>query len=266
MLSARISSTELSNIDRLKIKREIRNLNSKSSDISAKINSIHNLRNDLDNMKNGSYSEAMIETAVNRTADKISQRLDETAVSENKGVVNHIISQAVESGSEAVSEVTVHKSAERTEKAKPDLDRERVPEEREPEITVSTEQQILTSVAAITGVSISELNRLPFELKAEIIDQYRENNGNIPAEKLAEVICETIDIKPPVQEQKQPENEKNTPEQKSKENDTRRFFEDMNKPLFSRSAIMSDKYKPTSSKSADDIERQRQNRNKQAEL
>lgn len=266
MLSANISSPDISNIERLKISREIRNLQGKSSDISTKIKDIHNLRNDLNNMKSGKISESEIETAVNRTADKISQRLEKTAAPEDKGIVNHIISQAVESGGEAVSEVVEHKSAERDEKAEPDLDRERVPEEREPEVTINTEQQILTSIAAITGVSIAEMNRLPVELKADIIAEFRENSGNMPTEKLAEIICETIDIKPPAQEQKQPENEKNTPEQKSKENDTRSFFEDMNKPLFSRSAIMSDKYKPTSSKSADDIERQRQNRNKQAEL
>lgn len=266
MLSANISSPDISNIERLKLSREIRNLQGKSSDISAKIKDIHNLRNDLDNMKSGKISESEIETAVNRTADKISQRLEKTAAPEDKGIVNHIISQAVESGGEAVSEVVEHKSAERDEKAEPDLDRERVPEEREPEVTVSTEQQILTSIAAITGVSIAEMNRLPVELKADIIAEFRENSGNMPTEKLAEIICETIDIKPPAQEQKQPENEKNTPEQKSKENDTRKTFEDMNKPLFSRSAIMSNKYKPTSSKSADDIERDRQNRNKQAEL
>ena len=266
MLSANISSPDISNIERLKLSREIRNLQGKSSDISAKIKDIHNLRNDLDNMKSGKISESEIETAVNRTADKISQRLEKTAAPEDKGIVNHIISQAVESGGEAVSEVVEHKSAERDEKAEPDLDRERVPEEREPEVTVSTEQQILTSIAAITGVSIAEMNRLPVELKADIIAEFRENSGNMPTEKLAEIICETIDIKPPAQEQKQPENEKNTPEQKSKENDTRKTFEDMNKPLFSRSAIMSKKYKPTYSKSADDIERDRQNRNKQAEL
>ena len=283
MLSARISSPELSNIDRLKIMSEIRNLNGKSSDISAKIDSMHNLRNDLEDMKNGRYSEKDIEAAVNRTAENISAKFDSSDIPENKGIVNHIISQTVESGNEAVSEITAQVSAERTEKAKPDLDRDRFPEEREPEVTVSTEQQILTSVAAITGVSIAELNRLPVELKADIIDQYRENNGNIPAEKLAEVICETIDIKPPVQEQKIPE--KNTDERESKATDTRRTFEEnirsstpiddkkekltdkeLNKPLFSRSAIMSDKYKPTSSKSAEDMEKDRQNRNKGAEL
>ncbi|MDE5772189.1 MAG: hypothetical protein K2I06_11285 [Ruminococcus sp.] len=278
MLSARLSSPELSNMDRLNLSREIRTLKNKSADISEKIKGLDKLHSDLDDMKNGRYTETEIETAVNRTTDKISERYDGTASPEDKGITNHIILQTIESGSEAVSEVSAEKSAIQTEKTKPDLDRERVPEERESEVTVNAEQQILTSVAAITGVAISELNRLPVELKADIIAEFRENNGNIPTEKLAEVICEAIDIKPPVQEQKQPE--RNTPERENKADNSRKVFEEnsknnsllndrkekqtekeLNKPLFSRSAIMSDKYKPTSSKSAEDIERDRQNRN-----
>lgn len=263
MLSARLSSPELSNMDRLHLSREIRTLKNKSADISEKIKGLDKLHSDLDDMKNGRYTETEIETAVNRTADKISERLDGTASPEDKGITNHIISQTVESGSKAVSEVSAEKSAIQAEKAKPDLDRERVPEEREPEVAANTEQQILTSVAAITGVAISELNRLPVELKADIIAEFRENNGNIPSEQLTERICNIADLKPPEQANQAEQTFSARSEQEQKKSKQERQSPvDFNKPLFSRSAIMSEKYAPTSSKSAEDIERDRQNRNR----
>lgn len=112
--------------------------------------------------------------------------------------------------------------------------------------------------AVITGVNISELNRLPQEIKADIIAEFQENNGNISTKQLAERICEIADIEPP-EIIKPTEPEIKPLDSKEKEN-TSRELENMreaakDEPLFSRSKVMSDEFKPTSEKSQEDIDK-----------
>ncbi len=59
------------------------------------------------------------------------------------------------------------------------------------------ESDILVKAAVITGVDISEINRLPAEIKADIVAEFQENHGNISTEQLAERICEIAYIEPP---------------------------------------------------------------------
>lgn len=260
-LSADYSSPDISNRERLEIKKTIRSLKSKTADISAKIEELNKLHSDLDDMRNGKFTEAEVETAVNKTADKISERLENADNQGEKGIINTVVATSVESGSEAISEVTAEKAMEQEEKAKPSIERERTPEEREPDVSKTKELDILTMAAVITGINISELNRLPQEIKADIIAEFQENNGNISTEQLAERICEIADIEPPKdlkpqeqplqpQETKEKENTVNVPPEKPKEHETSK-----DEPLFSRSKVMSDDFKPTSEKSQEDIER-----------
>lgn len=281
-LSADYSSPDISNKERYEIKKSIASLREKHAAISSKIEGLSKLHNDLDDIKNGKFTESEIETAVNKTADKISERLESADKQEEKGIINNVISTSVESGSEAISEVKAEKSIEQAEKAKPDLDRERVPEEREPDVSNTKELDILTMAAVITGVNISEINRLPQEIKADIIAEFQENNGNISTEQLAERICEIADMEPPEtikptdpeikpQESKEKENPLRELEDMLEENDN--HFDGMlnnlppekpkkqecevvkDEPLFSRSKIMSDDFKPTSEKSQEDIDK-----------
>ena len=257
-LSADYSSPDISHSKRYEISKTIRSLRAKSAVFTAKIESMNKLHSDLDDIKNGKFTEAEIETVVNKTADKISERLESTDKQEEKGIINNVISTSVESGSEAISEVRAEKSIEQAEKAKPALDRERVPEEREPDVNKTKELDILTMAAVITGVNISELNRLPAEIKADIIAEFQENNGNIGTEQLAERICEIADIEPP-ETIKPTEPEIKQQEGKKKENSSCEL-ENMcetskDEPLFSRSKVMSDVFKPTSEKSLENTDK-----------
>lgn len=257
-LSADYSSPDISNKERYEIKKSIASLRDKHAAISSKIEGLSKLHNDLDDIKNGKFIESEIETAVNKTADKISERLESAEKQDEKGIINNVISTSVESGSEAISEVKAEKSIEQAEKAKPDLDRERVPEEREPDVNKTKELDILTMAAVITGVNISELNRLPQEIKADIIAEFQENNGTVSTKQLAERICEIADIEPP-EIIKPTEPEIKQQEGKGKEKSSREL-ENMSEaakdePLFSRSKVMSDEFKPTSEKSQEDIDK-----------
>ncbi len=95
-----------------------------------------------------------------KTADKISERLENADNQGEKGIINTVVATSVESGSEAISEVV----AEQEEKVKPSIEHERIPEEREPDIAEDTEQKIINAVAAVTGIAVSELNRLPLDI------------------------------------------------------------------------------------------------------
>lgn len=162
------------------------------------------------------------------------------------------------------------------------MERERLPEEQEPNVTEDTEQKIITAVAAVTGIALSELNRLPVDIKSDIISEFQQNNGNIAAEQLTERICEIADIEPPEiiklaepeikpQENKEKENPLRELEDLLEENDN--YFDGMlnnlppekpvkqeredshDEPLLSRSRIMSNDFKPLSEKSNEDIEK-----------
>ena len=257
-LSVDYSSPDISNKERYEIKKSIASLKEKHAAISSKIEGLSKLHSDLDDIKNGKFTESEIETAVNKTADKISERLESADNQEEKGIINNVISTSVKSGSEAISEVKAEKSIEQAEKAKPDLDHERVPEEREPDVNKTKELDILTMAAVITGVNISEINRLPQEIKADIIAEFQENNGNISTEQLAERICEIADIEPP-ETIKPTEPEIKQQEGKKKENSSCEL-ENMcetskDEPLFSRSKVMSDVFKPTSEKSLENTDK-----------
>lgn len=282
MLSAQYSSPDISHSKRYEIGKNIRSLKAKSEFFTAKIESMNKLHSDLDDIKNGKFTEAEIETVVNKTADKISERLENPDNREEKGIINTVIANSVESGSEAINEVTAEKAVEQAEKSKPAVERERTPEERKPDVNKTKELDILTMAAVITGVNISELNRLPVEVKADIIAEFQKNNGNISTEQLAERICEIADIEPP-ETINRAEPEIKPQESKEKENPLREL-EDMlevndnyidgilnnlppekpkkqehevvkDEPLFSRSKIMSDDFKPTSEQSQEDIEK-----------
>ncbi|MCM1529770.1 MAG: DUF3991 domain-containing protein [Alistipes sp.] len=286
MLSAKYSSPDISHTERYEIGKNIRSLRAKSDVLAVKIESINKLHSDLDDIKNGKLTEAEIETVVNKTADKISERLENSENQGEKGVVNAVIANSVEAGSEAINEVTAEKAIEQAEKSKPSIERERTPEEREPDVNKTKELDILTMAAVITGVNISELNRLPAEIKADIIAEFQENNGNISSEQLAERICEIADIEPretvkpsepeiKPQENKEKENHlreleemtelnynhidgiiNNLPPEKPKEIETEK-----DEPLFSRSKIMGDDFKPTSEKSQEDKEKSKNKNN-----
>lgn len=282
MLSAQYSSPDISHSKRYEIGKNIRSLKAKSEIFTAKIESMNKLHSDLDDIKNGKFTEAEIETVVNKTADKISERLENPDNREEKGIINTVIANSVESGSEAINEVTAEKAVEQAEKSKPAVERERTPEERKPDVNKTKELDILTMAAVITGVNISELNRLPVEVKADIIAEFQKNNGNISTEQLAERICEIADIEPP-ETINRAKPEIKPQESKGKENPLREL-EDMlevndnyidgiinnlppekpkkqehevvkDEPLFSRSKIMSDDFKPTSEQSQEDIEK-----------
>ena len=282
MLSAQYSSPDISHSKRYEIGKNIRSLKAKSEIFTAKIESMNKLHSDLDDIKNGKFTEAEIETVVNKTADKISERLENPDNREEKGIINTVIANSVESGSEAINEVTAEKAVEQAEKSKSAVERERTPEERKPDVNKTKELDILTMAAVITGVNISELNRLPVEVKADIIAEFQKNNGNISTEQLAERICEIADIEPPEtinrakpeikpQESKEKENPlreledmlevndnyidgilNNLPPEKPKKQEHEVVKDE---PLFSRSKIMSDDFKPTSEQSQEDIEK-----------
>lgn len=284
MLSAKYSSPDISHTERYEIGKNIRSLRAKSTVLSDKIENMNKLHSDLDDIKNGKFTEAEIETVVNKTADKISERFEKSD-NQEKGIINTVIANSVESGSEAINEVTAEKAIEQAEKSKPSIERERTPEEREPDVNKTKELDILTMAAVITGVNISELNRLPAEIKADIVAEFQENNGNISSEQLAERICEIADIEPP-EAVKPSEPEIKPQKNKEKENPLREIEEmtelnynhidgiinnlppekpkeiepEKDEPLFSRSKIMGDDFKPTSEKSQDNIEREKAGR------
>ncbi|MCM1008285.1 MAG: DUF3991 domain-containing protein [Ruminococcus flavefaciens] len=289
MLSAKYSSPDISHTERYEIGKNIRSLRAKSTVLSDKIENMNKLHSDLDDIKNGKFTEAEIETVVNKTADKISERFEKSD-NQEKGIINTVIANSVESGSEAINEVTAEKAIEQAEKSKPSIERERTPEEREPDVNKTKELDILTMAAVITGVNISELNRLPAEIKADIVAEFQENNGNISSEQLAERICEIADIEPP-EAVKPSEPEIKPQKNKEKENPLREIEEmtelnynhidgiinnlppekpkeiepEKDEPLFSRSKIMGDDFKPTSEKSQEDKEKSK-NKNSHIEL
>ena len=138
-----------------------------------------------------------METSVAKTADKINEQLVNANNQEEKGIINNFVAVSVEAGNEAITEVIEEKTVDREEKIDPVMERERLPEEQEPNVTEDTEQKIITAVAAVTGIALSELNRLPVDIKSDIISEFQQNNGNIAAEQLTERICEIADIEPP---------------------------------------------------------------------
>lgn len=273
-LTAQYNSPDISHRERLEIGKKINSLRVKSVTISEKIKGMDKLHSDLEDMKNGKFTEEQINNAVNKTSDKLSEKLENAENTENQSMIDSIIETSVQSGSEAISEVSAENIVE-YEKIKPTLEREKIQEERQPDVTKDTEKQILIAVSVITGIDISELNRLPAEIKSDIIAEYQENNGNIPTEKLVEKICDIADIKPP-ETLKQSEPVMPKSEEKEKENPLRQiedmleendnYFDgmlnnlpadkpkDKGEPLFSRSRVMSDEFKPTSEMSQDDTE------------
>ena len=274
-LTAEYNSPDISHRERLEIGNKIKNLRVKSAKISEKIKGMETLYKDLDDIKNGKLTNEEIEQAVNKTAGKISEKLERNKDTDTKDIVDKVIDTSVDSGSEAISEVNAEKAVEK-ENSKPDIDRERLPEEREPEVSETAEQKILSAVAVITGIDISEINRLPAEIKADIISEFRENSGNLTTEKLAERICNIADITPrKTMKQAEPDVSKadtfeksnslkqlenNLSSEKLKEKDVLK-----DAPLFSRARIMSDEFKPVSSKSQEDIEKDK-NKNHGMEL
>lgn len=281
-LTAEYNSPDISHRERLEIGKKINNLRVQSEKVKEKLQGMQKLQGDLSDIRNGKFTDEELDTAINKTADKLSEKLDSIDTSDENGLVNNIVAHSVESGSEAISEISAEKAMEQAEKAKPDLDRERTPEEREPETDKSTEQQILAAIAVVTGIDISELNRLPAEIKADIISEFQENNGNIPTAQLAERICDIADIELPetvkpveisIHQSETNGKEKENPlkqlEDILEENDN--HFDGMlnnlptekakektiikDEPLFSRSKIMSKDFDPTSSKSQEEIER-----------
>lgn len=149
-------------------------------------------------------------------------------------------------------------------------------EEREPEVSETAEQKILSAVAVITGIDISEINRLPAEIKADIISEFRENSGNLTTEKLAERICDIADITPR-EAMKQAEPDVTKADTSEKNNSLKQIENNLSSenpkgkdvlkdaPIFSRARIMSDEFKPVSSKSQEDIEKDK-NKNHGMEL
>lgn len=239
MLSARISSPELSNSERLEINRNIQNLKFKAEKISDKISSVVKLNKDLADMQNGRYTEKEIDTAIENTVDKMYQ------VNDKGGIVNNLISQTVESGSEAISKVAEKNHIRSNDILRPTITHERTPSDREPDVNENAEQKIILAVASITGIPTAELNRLPVEVKSDIISEFKENNGNMSSEKLTERICNIADIEPPKQD-------KISESTVSKSIKKEKTVKDFDNPLFSRSVIMSEAYTPKSSKTQDD--------------
>lgn len=274
-LTAEYNSPDISHRERLEIGNKIKNLRVKSAKISEKIKGMETLYKDLDDIKNGKLTNEEIEQAVNKTAGKISEKLERNKDTDTKDIVDKVIDTSVESGSEAISEVNAEKTVEK-ENSKPDIDRERLPEEREPEVSETAEQKILSAVAVITGIDISEINRLPAEIKADIISEFRENNGNMTIEKLAERICDIADITPR-EAVKQAEPDVSKADTSEKNNSLKQLENNLSSeklkekdvlkdaPLFSRARIMSDEFKPVSSKSQEDIEKDK-NKNHGMEL
>lgn len=264
MLSAKYSSPENTHTQRYEIGKSIHALNAKVADISDKIEKLNKLNSDLEDIKNGKFTENEIENAVIKTADKISERFENPDSNSEKGVINTVISHSVESGREAVSEVASEKEREQAEKSAPNMERERTPEEKQPDVTENTEQKIINAVATVTGIDVSEISRLPADIKADIISEFQENNGNIPTEQLTKRICEIADIEPPkdIKAQEQP---LQAEERREKEKSLNEIMESQKKssvsiddgqskdtPLFSRSKIMSEDFKPVSEQSQED--------------
>ncbi len=270
-LTADYSSLDLTNVQRHDLKKEITFQEVKARNITKKISEIDNLNKDLSDIKNDRFTETEIESAIDKTADKISERLENADITE-KGIVNNIVAQTVEAGSEAISEVVAEKGAVQTEINNAEIDLERVPDEREPDVTDNKEQQIMNAVAAVTGIDISELNRLPVDIKTDIIAEYQQNNGNITTEQLTERICNIADITPqnvPVQQKRPLQTKENNPlrdiEDLMEQNDNQidgvinnlppEKPKAKDEPLFSRSKLMGDEFKPTSEKANNEKER-----------
>lgn len=270
-LTADYSSPNLTNVQRHDLKKEITFQEVKARNITKKISEIDNLHKDLSDIKNDKFTETEIEAAIDKTADKISERLENADITE-KGIVNNIVAQTVEAGSEAISEVVAEKGAVQAEINNAEIDLERVPDEREPDVTDNKEQQIMNAVAAVTGIDISELNRLPVDIKTDIIAEYQQNNGNITTEQLTERICNIADITPqnvPVQQERPLQTKENNPlrdiEDLMEQNDNQidgvinnlppEKPKAKDEPLFSRSKLMGDEFKPTSEKANNEKER-----------
>lgn len=270
-LTADYSSPNLTNVQRHDLKKEIAFQEVKARNITKKISEIDNLHKDLSDIKNDKFTETEIEAAIDKTADKISERLENADITE-KGIVNNIVAQTVEAGSEAISEVVAEKGAVQAEINNAEIDLERVPDEREPDVTDNKEQQIMNAIAAVTGIDISELNRLPVDIKTDIIAEYQQNNGNITTEQLTERICNIADITPqnvPVQQERPLQTKENNPlrdiEDLMEQNDNQidgvinnlppEKPKAKDEPLFSRSKLMGDEFKPTSEKANNEKER-----------
>ncbi len=260
-LSAKYSSPDISHSERFEIKKSIRTLKEKASDLSEKIEKLNKLHCDLEDMKNGRFTEKEIENVVNKTADKISERFENPESTKEKSIINTVVANTVESGTEAVNEVVSDKERGQAEKTSPVPEREHTPDERLPDVSKTKELDILTMAAVVIGVNISEFNRLPAEIKADIISEFQENSGKISTEQLAARICEIADIEPPKKFKAQPVQTEERKEKENPVNDTQNRNvhtvgneqPDDKKPLFSRSKVMSDEFKPTSSKSKDDL-------------
>ena len=270
-LTADYSSPNLTNVQRHDLKKEITFQEVKARNITKKISEIDNLHKELSDIKNDKFTETEIEAAIDKTADKISERLENADITE-KGIVNNIVAQTVEAGSEAISEVVAEKGDVQAEINNAEIDLERVPDEREPDVTDNKEQQIMNAIAAVTGIDISELNRLPVDIKTDIITEYQQNNGNITTEQLTERICNIADITPqnvPVQQERPLQTKENNPlrdiEDLMEQNDNQidgvinnlppEKPKAKDEPLFSRSKLMGDEFKPTSEKANNEKER-----------
>ena len=293
-LTQEYNKPDKSHRERRDILEKRNKLSEKYNGMQEKFEKIKTLRAELGEMKNGGYSEQQIDSVLEKTIANLNERIESVDI-EERGLVNALTEHSVESGIQAVDDVSKERISERTDRVNPEIDneqmpdivevkvdRERVPDERMPDITEVNEQQILNVIAATTGIDISELNRLPDDFRSDVIAEFQKNNGNVSSEILTETICDIAGIKPPetvenTMDVKSPEKEpeKDNPlrqlEDALEENDN--HFDGMlnnmptgkenrqpekDKPLFSLEDIMSDKYAPTSSKSQEDIQRDKQ--------
>lgn len=298
-LNAEYNQPDKSHRERYEIKQKYNDLSAKFKNMENKFEQYKGVSEKLKNM-----NDSQIDSSLEKTIAKLNERIEKMESNE-KGLINTIVEHSVEAGTEAINEVTQDKSLDRVN---PEITHERVPDERMP-VTEAKEQQILNVIAVATGIDISEMNRLPDEIKADIITEFQENSGNISSEKLTERICEIADIKLP-ENIKQPETIPEQDKKEEKENPLHHIEEIMeenpnytndgllnnlptekentrknekelssdeqlkhdekvkakthskNKPLFSIEKIK-EAFKPTSSKSQEDIQRDKeQNKNK----
>lgn len=202
-LNAEYNQPDKSHRERYEIKQKYNDLSAKFKNMENKFEQYKGVSEKLKNM-----NDSQIDSSLEKTIAKLNERIEKMESNE-KGLINTIVEHSVEAGTEAINEVTQDKSLDRVN---PEITHERVPNERM-SVTEAKEQQILNAIAVATGIDISEMNRLPDEIKADIITEFQENSGNISSEKLTERICEIADIKLP-ENIKQPET---IPEQDKKE-------------------------------------------------
>ncbi len=118
---------------------------------------------------------------------KFTNSNDETLTVKNFNELKSAIDDPNNTFFKSSNEVTVTKSD-------PELVREERPVNPEPIVTADKESDILTKVAATTGIPLSDLNALPKDMKNDIIGEFEFSGGNLNSDFFSQDIATMLNV------------------------------------------------------------------------